>query len=197
MPPCRFQQCLGPFSMMTVKRCSEIRLFRDFAVRTFWTYICYDGHVFFQKVQFFYVDFRIYQKIWKKFFFFLRNCIWGDCCKFSPLRLAVYVSTNNSKSSYITNRDILQLHFCQSVGKIWLKCWSADFSSVWNPSACLLSDVVLKRGLLDIYLTPCFTVRDLANTQALIVMGFFNILEISLKFLEWSKKFRKSFLFVR
>ena len=56
--------------MMTVKRCSEIRLFRDFAVRTFWTYICYDGHVFFQKVQFFYVDFRIYQKIWKKFFFF-------------------------------------------------------------------------------------------------------------------------------
>ena len=63
------------------------------------------------------------QKIEKKFFCFLNNCISIVCdSKFSLLQRqysssAVNVLTNSPKSLYITNRDILQLYLPHSYEK--------------------------------------------------------------------------------
>ena len=90
-------------------------------------------------------------------------------------------------------KDIFQHYFPHNDEKIWEKCCRADFSSLWYPLGCWLWNGCLKQGFLEIYLTTWFAVRNFGNTSAIRMIFYFK-LKIWGRFLEWSKKFRNSFL---
>ena len=75
MVRCRFQQWLRPFSMMTVKQCSQTGLFRHFSNHFL------RRSSFFSKPSKFNVDFKNNAKNSEKCFGFLDNSIWMDCGK--------------------------------------------------------------------------------------------------------------------
>ena len=125
-----------------------------------------------------------------------RRCISIGCGKFSLLgrkyvSLAVNVLTKSPKISNVIKRDIFQLNFGQSDETIFWKCCRADFSSVWDPLTCWLSKGVLKRGVLDIYLTTSLEVSNFGNTSAMRLIFFFKLLKIWCRFQNWRKKNRK------
>ena len=93
---------------------------------------------FFSKSSKFDVNFRNEAKIQKNFFYW-EMCIWIDCDRFSLLQReylwsAVNMLTNSPKSSDIK----ISSSIC-----LWSKCCCADFSGVWVPLVCWLSNGVL------------------------------------------------------
>ena len=62
-----------------------------------------------------------------------------------------------------------------------------DFSSVWDPLACWLSNSVLKQCFLDIDLTTSFAVRNFKNAWDIRVILSFKIFKISCRFQKGSK----------
>ena len=74
------QQFFGPFTMLTIERCSEILLFRHSSKHVirlplFWKSITYERHLFFQNVQNFMLSSEMEQKVQKKVLCFLDNRI--------------------------------------------------------------------------------------------------------------------------
>ena len=113
-------------------------------------------------------DFKNGAENLEKVFCFLDNCVWIGWGTFYLLRRkylssAVNVLTNSSKISDITKRDVFQIYFPHTDKMIWLKCCRADLSSLWDRLACWLSNRVLKRGVLDIFLITFFAIRNFGN----------------------------------
>ena len=117
------------------------------------------------------------QKLQKKHFCFLDNSISIGSPKLSLLQReylssVVNVLTNSPKSPDITKREMFELKFWQSEEQIQSMFRRADFGSVWDPSACCMSNGVLKRSFLDIYLIKFSSVRNSENTAAMRVILF-------------------------
>ena len=125
---CRFQQCLGTFTILLIKAFSETGLFRHlsgyvFGVRNF-------ENAKSMMVIFFsqYLKFKLYFKKaenkWEKGFCFSDNCIWIDIVKLSLLRtgyfsLAANVLTSSPKILHVNKRDLFQLYSFGSDEWIW------------------------------------------------------------------------------
>ena len=80
--------------------------------------------------------------------FFLDNCIWIGCRKFSQLRREYFIS---SAANVLTNSlDILDITK-ESIFELYVpQLMRTGDSGVWDALACLLSNRVLKRNFLDI-----------------------------------------------
>ena len=125
---CTFQQCLGPLACSLSKgvlKCGFLHLYltTSFGVHNFRNAQGMRVIFVFQKLKI-WSRCQKWSKKFKKYFYFLRNCIWIGWYKFSVLRReylssAVNVLTNSLKNSDITKRDIFQLFFVQSHPKIW------------------------------------------------------------------------------
>ena len=104
---------------------------------------------------------------------------------------AINALTDSRKISDITKRDIFQLHFPHSDEKTWQKCCGAGFSSLWHRLGCWLSNGVLKRGFLHIYLVTSLEVRNLQNTQGSFVSKYSKVdLDLRNGAKKWEKVFR-------
>ena len=69
-------------------------------------------------------------------------------------------------------------------------------ASVWDPLTCLLSKGVLKRGLLDICLTPSLEVYNFGSTLVVAITFFFKMFKIWCKFQKQNKNAEKVFRFL-
>ena len=120
---CRFKECLGTFNMLTVKRCFETVLFRNFSNHVFRSlqfrkYIKNESHFLLNMLKFHW-GFTNAGKSLEIFFCFLDNCIWIGSRQFSLLgrkyfSWAVIVLTKSPKISDITKSDNFQLNIPQS-----------------------------------------------------------------------------------
>ena len=96
------------------------------------------------------------------------------------LSSAVNVLTNSPNIFHITKRDLFQLscfkfmNNCGNCGK------SSVLKSVSDRLSCDLLSVLLKRGLLHIYLTTFFAVCKFQNTSAMSVIFFSKSLKSNL-----------------
>ena len=173
---CRFQHCLGSFSMLTVEQCSVTGLFRNFS-----------NHVFQKKKWNKWSNKANVAKNSGRGFCFLDNCIWIDCGKFSQLRIEYLLSIVNILINIpylpnITVGCIFQLYFHETDEKILWKGCRIDCSSVWDPLACWLLNNVLKRGFQDIFLLTSFTIHNFGNTLALRFLFFLKCWKIEVDF---------------
>ena len=119
VPPFKFQQCLGPFTMLLLQGYSEVVLFyiylttfsevRNFrntfgvSVAIFWIWSKLNLH------------FKNAVKNSEKYFCFWDNYIWTGCFKYSLSRpedlwQAVNVLTNNLKTLHIAKSDFFKLN---------------------------------------------------------------------------------------
>ena len=120
----RLKQCLGTFTMLPMKECSETALFRHISKHVFRgpyfrKYMSYKGHLFFWKFLKFNVDFENKKKHAQKIICFWDNCIWIGCVKLSLLRrqyltLSVNLLTNSYKVLHIIKRDFFRLKSVQN-----------------------------------------------------------------------------------
>ena len=125
----RFQQFLGPSTMLLVQGYSEAILFwylsnSVFGSPQFRKYVSYECHLFFWIFSKFYLDFKNVDKNWEKLFCFWDNCIWIGCCRYCLLRReylswAVNVLKNGLKIFHITKSDFFQLNCLNSNQKLW------------------------------------------------------------------------------
>ena len=134
---CRFQQCLGTFTMLLVEGSSGTGFFRHlsnhvFRVRSFGNTKAMKV-ISFSKRSKFQMDSKNAAKSSEKVFFFWENCIWIGIVKLSLLRTGYFwLAANLLTSSF----------WCD-----------ADFKSTWARLPCYLSKGPLKQEFLDIYLT--------------------------------------------
>ena len=112
------------------------------------------------------------------------------------MSLAVNMLRNTPTIEHITKGDNLQIRFSQSDEKIWWKCSHADFTRVWDPLICWLSNGVLKWCFLEIALTKSLTVCNFWNEVAMAIILFFKMFKIWCRIQKWNKKMRKSFRFI-
>ena len=200
---CRFQQCLGTFTMLLLERSSEARLFRHLSdhllgVRSFGNTKCLRVK-FFSKYWKFILDFENGAKKSENFFCFWDNCFWIGTIKLSLVRTGYFSSVANVLPSspkiwHLRNRDFFQLNRLGSDQWIWLRCSDADLNSAWASSPCCLSKGHLKGDFLDIYLTT-FSESVISEMQNLWGSSFcFERFKIYCTFQMWSKELRKSFL---
>ena len=125
---CRFQQCLGTFTMLLVEGSSEIGLFRHlsnhvFRVRNFGNTNAVRV-IFFSKNSKFNLDFKKGAKNWENFFCFWQNCMWTATVKLSLLRTGYFSSATNVLATSpkiwdINKRDFFQLSSLGSGQWIW------------------------------------------------------------------------------
>ena len=125
---CRFEQCLGMFSMLLVKGFSQTELFRHlsdnvFRVRNF-KITKPMRTAFLSKCSKFHVDFKNAAENSEEVSSFWDNCIWIGIVKWSLLRrgyflLAANALTSSPKIWHVNNRDFFQhsWHFSdQTIG---------------------------------------------------------------------------------
>ena len=158
---CKFQQCLGTFTMLLLEGMSEMGLFRYLSdhvsgVRNFGKSKSMRV-IFFSKYLKFIAAFRIPAKNSEKVFCFWDCCIWISIVKLSLLRTGYFSSeTSVLKSSrkiwHVNKRDVLQLNCLGSDQWIWERCCDADFHSAWALLPCCTLKECLKWNFLDIYL---------------------------------------------
>ena len=156
---CRFQHCLGTFTIFLVDASSKLGLFRHLSDYIF-------GVPNFEntkpmRVILLFKMFKIettFQKCNKKFrkgFFLWDDCIWTGIFKLS-LSITRYfpsaanVLTSSPKILHVNKRDFFQLNFLGSDRWMWERCCDADFNSVWARLSCCLSKCPLKWDFLDI-----------------------------------------------
>ena len=162
MLSCRFQQCLGTFTILLVEACSETGIFRHlsdylFRIRSFENTKAVTV-IFFSKSSKFNIDLKNAGKIWEKLFSFSDNWIWLSILKFSLLQTG-YISLvangliNSPKIWHVSKRDIFKYNFLATDQLIWWRCCDADFNSVWARVPYSFSKHPLKRDFLDIYPT--------------------------------------------
>ena len=117
---CRFEECLGSFTMLLVEASPEPGLFLHLSnhvmrIPYFRKYISYEGHLSFQNVQNFSWTSRMQKKNTEKVFCFLDKCFGIGCLKLSLLLvIGVSVLTNSPKILHFTNRGFFQLNFFHS-----------------------------------------------------------------------------------
>ena len=120
---CRFQQCLGTFTILLVKGSSKLRLLTHlydyvFGVRNF-------GNAESMRVNFFSkylkikLDIKKASKNWQNDFCFWDNCFWTSIVKLSLLRTGYLSSASNvlnctPKIWYVNKRDFFQLNWLGS-----------------------------------------------------------------------------------
>ena len=178
---CKFQQCLGTFTMLLVEGMSETGLFRHLSdhvsgVRNFGKSKSMRV-IFFSKYLKFIAAFRFPAKNSEKVFCFWDCCIWISIVKLSLLRTGYFSSeTSVLKSSckiwHINKRDVLQLNCLGSDQWIWERCCDADFHSAWARLPCYISKECLKWNFLDIYLAT-FLQSVISENQNLWGSSFF------------------------
>ena len=120
----RFQQCLGPFTMLLFDGSSETRLFRRLSNHVFGSpqfrkYIGYEGHTFIKNLQNLLCFSKMQIKIGKIFFSFRDNGIWIGSVKLSLFRReylssAVNMLTNNLNILHSNKRNFFRLNYLQS-----------------------------------------------------------------------------------
>ena len=133
-------------------------------------------------------------------FGFNDDSIWIGDNKFSQSRigclsLAVNVFPNTPKIQHVTKGGIFQIRFSQSDEKIWWKCSHADFTRVWYPLTCWLSNSDLKQCFLESGLTKSLTVCNFRNKVSMTIIFFFKMFKIWCRFQKWKERIRKSFWF--
>ena len=159
---CRFEPCLGTFTMLLLEGSSEAGLFRHLPnhvlrIRSF-------GNTKAVRVIFFSKMFKIesrFQKCIQKLrevFCLWDNCFWIDIVKMSLFRTGYFSSaadvlTSSSKIWHVNKRDFFQLNWFVSDWPIWSRWRDADLNRVWARFPCWFSKGPLKRDFLDIYLT--------------------------------------------
>ena len=125
---CRFQQCLGTFTMVLVRGSSVTRHFRHlsdyvFRVRNIWSTKSM-GVIFSWKHLKFNLDFKNAAKIWEKVFRFWDNSVWNGIVKLFLLRTgclssAASMLTSSPKIWHVNKRDSFQLNCLCSDQWIW------------------------------------------------------------------------------
>ena len=119
----RFQQCLGPFSMLLFERSSETEFLHIYlttvfqarhfgnmsAMRVIFSRKCYKFHLHVKNAE----------KSWQKVFPFRDNCIWNRCVKLPLLRReywwpAVNVLKNSPKILPLTMRGFFEFNCLHS-----------------------------------------------------------------------------------
>ena len=160
--PCRFQSCLGTFTILLVQASSETGLFRHlshyvFGVRNF-EKTKFMRVIFFSKCSNCNINFNNEGKNSEKVFCSWFNCIWIGILKLSPLRTG-YISsvanglTSSPKISHVNKKLFFEDNFLASNQRTWSRCCDADFNSAWARLAYSLCKHHLKRDFLNIYLT--------------------------------------------
>ena len=116
----RFQQYLGPTTMLLVKQSSKTGRFKHLSNNIvysllFWEYISCEGYLFLKKCWKFNLDLKNARNSPGKVFGFLESCIYIGCVKLSLLRReylssVVHVLTNSPNFLHITKRDCFWLN---------------------------------------------------------------------------------------
>ena len=132
------------------------------------------------------------------FFCFLDNCIWNGSGNFWLLQTKYFSSTVNvvtstAKIFHILYRDIFNSKSSRVLKNLGQKCSHSDFTSIWDPLTCSLSEGVLKRGSWDNCFTTSFAVSNFRNTSAMIVIFFGKCLKFNVGFRRGAKKSRQFF----
>ena len=144
--PCRFKQSFGPFTMFTVHKCFNTRLFKRLSNRA----IC-SLHLFFPGIPNF-KHLLVMQKKSEQIFFdfeviafellaldnryyWERILVWG-----------VNILTNSFKISDTTKIEYLELISFHNNQRIWQKYCHAHLSNLSDPLTCWLCISVLTRG---------------------------------------------------
>ena len=150
---CRFQQCLGTFTMLLVEGSSEIGLFKHY-LTTFSESVISEiqklwGSYFFSKYSKFDLNSRNAGKIWEKVFCFWDNCIWIGIVKLSLLRRGYFSLVGNVLKSGpkiwdVNNWSFFQLNWLESDQWIGQRCCDVDFNSPWARLPYCLSKASLK-----------------------------------------------------
>ena len=150
---CRFQQCLGTFTMLLVEGSSETGLFRHlsdyvFGVRNFEITKSMRAS-FLSKCSKFHLDFKNAAKNGEKVFSIRDNCMWIGIVKLSLLRRGYFSSaanvlTSSPKICHVNKRNFLEHISLQVTNKY-------DKSAVRLP--CCFLRCPLKQDFLNIYLT--------------------------------------------
>ena len=122
--PFRLQQCFDKFAMLSVKGCSQTRLFRHlsnhlFRSRYFGKYISYEGHLLLANVLNWIQILEMQEKNSEIVLCFSYNCIWIGCVKLSLLSRwclssTVNVLANSLRIFFITKTDFFQCNYLQS-----------------------------------------------------------------------------------
>ena len=125
---CRFQQCLGKFTILLLEASSETVLFRHlsdyaFGVRNFENTKSMSG-IFFWKCSKLNLDFKNASKNSEKVSCFSDNCIWIGMFKLSLLRTGYFSSianvlTSSPKIWHVNKREFLEQKFHVSDQWIW------------------------------------------------------------------------------
>ena len=120
---CRFQQCLGTFTLLLVEGSSETRVFMDlsihvFGVRNFGNTKAMRSIFFFKTLK---ISVRFHQtgRKLRKSFFFPDKCIWTGIVKLSLLRTRYFSSVANVLTSspniwHVNRRDFSERNFLAS-----------------------------------------------------------------------------------
>ena len=179
---CRFQQCLGTFTMLLVEGSSKLRLLTHlydyvFGVRNFGNaesvrVISFSKYLKFKR------DIKKAPKTWENAFCFWDNCILTGIVKLSLLRTGYLSSASNVLTStpkiwHVNKRDFFQLNWLGSDHWIWSRCSNANFNGAWARFPCCLSRDTLKRDFLNIYLIT-FSKPVILERQNLWGSSFFS-----------------------
>ena len=125
---CRFEQCLGTFTMLLVEGSSEKGLFRHLSNHVF--RVCNFGNekavcvIFFSKIFKTYIRFQKCSKKCWKVYCFLDNCISIGTIKLCLLRTGYFSSAHNKLTSspkiwQVNKTDFFQLNWLGSDQRIW------------------------------------------------------------------------------
>ena len=122
------------------------------------------------------IHFKNAAKNWEKVFCFSDNCIWIGIVILSLWRTRYFSSAANvlrssRKILHVNRRDFSQLNFLGIDWWIWSRCCDADFKSAWARLPCCLSNCLLKRHFLNIYLIT-FSQSVISEIQKLWLSSF-------------------------
>ena len=177
---CRFQQCLGTFTMLLFEGSSKMGFFRHlsnhvFRVRSFGNIKAMRG-ISVSKRSKFKLDFKNGAKSWENVFSFSDNCIWIGIVILSLLRTGYFWLAAN----------LLTRNF-------W---YDADFNSAWTLLPCWLSKGPLKQDFSDIYLST-FLDSVISEIQKLWGSTFFSrCVKFNLDFRNTAKNWAKNFCYL-
>ena len=169
---CRFQQCLGTFTILLFQASSETGPFRHLDIHVF-TLRNFGNTkavrvIFFSKCSKFQIYFENSAKNLEKVFCFSDNCIWIGIVKLSLLRRGYFSSVANVLKSipkiwHVNKKDFFEHNFPSSDQWIWSGCCDGDFNSALTHLPCCFSKGALKRAFLKIYLTtfPEFVISEI------------------------------------
>ena len=188
---CRFQPCLGTFTMLLFERLSKTGLFRHLSnhfyevrnsvIQKLW------GSCFFSEYSKCNIHFKNAEKNSEKFSCFWEKCIWIAVVKLSLLRtgyfsLACIVLSSSPKVLDANNRDFFQLSWIGSSQWIWsmsmIKVLWCRLQQCLGMFTMLLVERLSEAGLLRHLSNYVFGVHNSGNRKALRLLIFFKIFKM-------------------